>query len=204
MMSVKWGKVEECMRKSLLGMYKENAGFQFVHTNTFLIMWRWRYSDWAGWAATWTTMVVFKCSQHLHHQLCQFFINDRRHRSQSLPVRLLEKRIRRRVYSASHCHRCGFDVGGRRCSRLTEPPRLVVAQVWRQDPEVSLGPHYRLPLHHLLCRDRHAAAVRHHQHVLLAHLHSYSTCQAAHSPHTASGKIRPLANLTHTVLTQRL
>jgi len=79
---------------------------------------------------------------------------------------------------------------GRSRPRLTEPPRLVVALLRRQDSEVSVGLRWRLPLHHPLRRRRNAATVRHHCRLLLAHLGSCSTCQAAASQNAPTGKAR--------------
>jgi len=135
-------------------------------------------------------MVVYKCSQSLYHQLHQFSVHHRVHRRQPVPVHLQARRICCSVYSQPHCHLCGFDVGGRCCPGLTEPRWVVVAQFRHQDSEVFVGPHHWLPLHHPVRRRRHAAAVYHHDHLLLAHLLSYSPCQAACSQDTVPGKTR--------------
>ena len=152
----------------------------------------WRYCGGWGADAERATVAVYNCSKSLYHQLYRVFLHYRIHRCQSLPVRLLAQRLRQGVYSASHRHRCRLDVAGRSRTRLTEPLWLVVALVRHQDSEVSVGPHGSLPLHHPLRRRRHAAAVHRHRHLLLAHLRSHSTCQAATSQNTVSGKTQDL------------
>jgi len=147
-----------------------------------------RYSDRRGTAADRTTLVVHNCSQPVHHQLYRISNQHRDNWNQSLPVYLLAYHVWHSVYSLPHYHRCGFDVGDRCCPRLTEPRWLVVALVRYQDSEVSVGPHRRLPLHDPICRRRHAVAFRNHHPLLLAHLRSYPSCQAAHSQNTATGK----------------
>jgi len=163
--------------------------------DNMLIMWLWRNADGRGAVAEWTSVVVYKCSQPLHHQLRHFSIHDCVHRSQPLPVRLLARSVRHSVYSPPHYRGCHFDVGGRRCTRPTEPSWLVVTRVWYQDSEVSVRPHHSLPLHHPLRRRRHAAAFRRHYNLLLPHLLPHSTCQTAHSQSTVPGKAQNTQNL---------
>jgi len=163
-----------------------------IMDNTLMI-WRWRYSRGWGAAAEWTTVAVYGCSQPLYHQLYRVSNDHRAYRSQPLPVRLLARHLSHNIHSASHCRRRCFNVGGRSCPRLTKPSRLVVALLRHQDSEVSVGLQCRLPLHHPLHRRRHAAAVHHHHRLLLENLRLYSTCQAAHSPSTNTGKIRQRA-----------
>ena len=74
-------------------------------------------------------MVVYECGQPLYYQLHQFSAHDRVDRRQPVPVHLLERHVRRGVYSPANCSRRGFDVGGRSRLRLTEPRWVVDAQV---------------------------------------------------------------------------
>ena len=127
-------------------------------------------------------MVVHDGSQPLYHQLYRVSLHHRTDRRQPLRLRLLAPRLRHGVHSPSHRPRRRLDLAGRSAHRLAKPPRLVVAQVRRQDPEVSVGPHHRLPLHHPLHPGRHAAAVPRHSHLLLAHIRSHPACQAASAP----------------------
>ena len=147
-----------------------------------------RCCHWRGAAVEWTTVAVYICSQSLYHQLYRVFVHHGDHRSQSLPVRLLARRLRHGVHSPTHGHRCGLDVAGRGCHRPAEPRWLVVALVRHQDSEVYVGPHHSLPIHHLLRPRRHAAAVCYHRGLLLVHFRSHSTCQATASQNTVSGK----------------
>ena len=141
---------------------------------------------------------MYDCSQPLHHQLHRFSIHHRSHRRQPLRVRLLTPDLRHGVYARSHCPRRRLNVAGRSRHRLAESPRLVVAQVRRQDSEVSVGPRYRLPLHHSIRHGRNAAAVRHHLYLLLAHLLTHPKCQAASS--AVSGKTHKTTNINVTQL----
>ena len=164
-------------------------------TGGVLITWLWRYTDRRGAAAEWSTVVVYNRSQPLYHQLHQFSIHHRSYRYQPLLVCLLAHSLWHSVQSPSNCRGYNFNVGGRCCPRLTKPRWLVVALVRHQDSEVYMGPHDSLPLHHLLRRRWHAAAVRHHYNLLLAHFLSYSTRQAAHSQSPVQGKRRLTQNL---------
>ena len=153
-------------------------------------MWHWRCSDGRGTAIEWTMVVVYNCGQPLHHQLYRVTVHHRAHCYQPLRLRLLARHLRCSVHSLPNRRCRGVDVADRPRPRLAQPPWLVVARVWREDSEVSVGPHYRLPLHHPLRRRRHAATVRRRRCLLLAHLRLYSTCEAAHSQNALPGKIR--------------
>ena len=153
-------------------------------------MCHWRYSDGRGAAAEWTRVVVYNCSQPLYHQLYRVSNYHRNDWNQPLCLHLPARCILQNIYSSSHRRRFGFDVDGWCCPRLTESPWLVVTPFRHQDSEVPMEPHCCPPLHHPLCRRRHAAAVCYHHHLLLAHLRSYSNCQAAHSHNSVTGKTR--------------
>jgi len=113
-----------------------------------------RYSDGRGAPAERTAVAVFHRGQPLHRQLREFSAQHCVHRHQSLLLRLLDVRVRRRVHASRHRRRRRVHVARRRRARLAEPRRLVVAPLRRQDAEVSLGPHHRLPLHGVLTTTR--------------------------------------------------
>ena len=135
-----------------------------------------------------TTVAVYHIGQPLHRQLHRFSLHDRRHRRQPVPVRLQALRLRLGVHRPSDGRRRRLDVGGRRPVRLAQSSWVVVAPVRRQDAEVSVGPHRRLPLHRAVRCRRHAAAVRRHDDLLLAHLRLHSTRQASPSQIPVPGK----------------